>query len=170
MTTNRKLLLLVIFATFCSNCQTQPAGVLTLSGGAVAPVGNNPGIGRTTSSSEPTSGAETAVGPRAPLSGTVVDAQSQKPVQAATIFHNGVAARTAADGKFELKEVDPSKPVLVKASGYRQTSVSVSDSRTLKVALKPFDAKGLYLTHFGLSSKLLRNRVLGLIDETELMP
>ena len=85
-----------------------------------------------------------------------------------TVFHNGVASRTAADGKFELKDVDPSKPVLVKASGYRQTSVSVSDSRTLKVVLKPFDAKGLYLTHFGVSSKLLRNRVLGLIEETEL--
>ena len=142
MMTMRKLLLLVIFAMFCSNCQTQP-GVLSLSGGAVAPVGNNPGIDRTTSSSEPASGSETTPSPRAPLSGTVVDAQSQKPVQAATVFHNGVASRTAADGKFELKEVDPSKPVLVKASGYRQTSVSVSDSRTLKVVLKPFDAKGL---------------------------
>jgi hypothetical protein len=167
MTTMRKLLMLVMFAMFCSNCQTQP-GVLTLSGGALAPVGNNTGIGGTTSSSEPSSGADSAVGPRTPLSGTVVDAQSQKPVLAATVFHNGVASRTTADGRFELKEVDPSKPVLVKASGYRQTSVSVSDSRTLKVVLKPFDAKGLYLTHFGVSSKLLRNRVLGLIEETEL--
>ena len=163
----RKLLLLIILATFCSNCQTQP-GVLSLSGGAIAPVGNNPGIDRTTSSSEPTSGSEATPSPRAPISGTVVDAQSQKPILAATVFHNGVASRTAADGKFELKDVDPSKPVLVKASGYRQTSVSVSDSRTLKVVLKPFDAKGLYLTHFGVSSKLLRNRVLGLIEETEL--
>ena len=101
------------------------------------PAGNNPGIGRTTSSSEPTSGTDSAVSPHTSLSGTVVDAQSQKPVLAATVFHNGVASRTAADGKFELKDVDPSKPVLVKASGYRQTSVSVSDGRTLKVVLKP---------------------------------
>jgi hypothetical protein len=75
------------------------------------PAGNNPGIGRTTSSSEPTSGTDSAVSPHASLSGTVIDAQSQKPVLAATVFHNGVASRTAADGKFELKEVDPSKPV-----------------------------------------------------------
>lgn len=76
--------------------------------------------------------------------------------------------RTAADGKFELRNIDANKPVMVKASGYRQTSISVSDTRTTKVVLKPFDAKGLYLTHFGVSSKMLRNRVLGLIDETEL--
>ena len=158
----QKLLLLLVFSTFCSNCQTQP-GVLTLSGGVVAPVGDNPGIGRTTSSSGP-NGTELT---NAPLSGTVVDAQSQKPVQGATVFHNGVVMRTSSDGRFELKEVDRNKPVLIKASGYRQTSVSVSDS-TLKVVLKPFDAKGLYLTHFGVSSKMLRNRVLGLIDETEL--
>ena len=89
MTTMRKLLLLLILATFCSNCQTQP-GVLSLSGGAIAPVGNNPGIDRTTSSSEPTSGSEATPSPRAPISGTVVDAQSQKPILAATVFHNGV--------------------------------------------------------------------------------
>ena len=166
MMTMRKLTLLIILATFCSNCQTQP-GVLTLSGGAVAPVGNNPGIGRTTSSSEPTSGSQTAPVTLTELDGTVVDSQSQKPVQAATVFHNGVAVRTGTDGKFELK-ADPSKPVLIKASGYRQTSVALTDSRTIKVALKPFDAKGLYLTHFGVSSKMLRNRVLGLIDETDL--
>ena len=88
MMTMRKLLLLIILATFCSNCQTQP-GVLSLSGGAIAPVGNNPGIDRTTSSSEPTSGSEATPSPRAPISGTVVDAQSQKPILAATVFHNG---------------------------------------------------------------------------------
>ena len=142
MTTMPKLLLLIIFATFCSNCQTQP-GVLSLAGGAVVPAGNNPGIGRTTSSSEPTAGTDSAVSPQVSLSGIVVDGQTQKPVLGATVFHNGTASRTTADGKFELKEIDPSKPVLVKASGYRQTSVTVSDNRTLKVVLKPFDAKGL---------------------------
>src|SRR5258706_10411403 len=125
MMTMRKLLLLILFATFCSNCQIQP-GALTLSGAAVAPVGDNPAIGRTTSSSEPTPGTDMVAVSRAPLSGTVVDAQSQKPVQAATVFHNGVAIRTASDGKFELKDVDSSKPVLVKASGYRQTSMSIA--------------------------------------------
>ena len=132
------------------------------------PAGNNPGIGGTTSSSEPTSGAQTVTLVRAPLNGIVVDAQSQKPVQGATIFHDGIAVRTAGDGKFEFKEANAGKPVLVKASGYRQTSVSISDAPSLKVALKPFDAKGLYLTHFGVSSRLLRNHVLGLIEETEL--
>src|SRR5262245_2028248 len=123
MKTMRKLLLLLVFSTFCSNCQTQP-GVLTLSGGVIAPVGDNPGIGRTTSSSGP-NGTELT---NAMLSGTVVDAQSQKPVQGATVFHNGAVMHTSSDGRFELKEVDRNKPVLIKASGYRQTSVSVSDS------------------------------------------
>src|SRR5262245_24435614 len=140
MLTMRKLLLLLILAMFTSNCQTQP-GLLTLAGGAVGPIGNNPEIGRTTSSSESSSGVEITAGERLALSGTVVDAQSEKPVQLATVFHNGTVIRTGADGKFELKEADTTKPVLVKASGYRQTSVAVSNSRALKVALKPFDAK-----------------------------
>src|SRR5262245_31198000 len=114
MKTMRKLLLLLAFSTFCSNCQTQP-GVLTLSGGVVAGVGDNQGTGRTTSSSGP-NGTELT---NAPLSGTVVDAQSQKPVQGAKVFHNGVLMRTSSDGRFELKEVDRNKPVLIKASGYR---------------------------------------------------
>src|SRR5262245_11856148 len=98
MKTMRNLLLLAFFSTFCANCQTQ-SGVLTLSGGAVAPVGDNPGIGRTTSSSDPVSGTEMNSTPRALLTGTVIDAQSQKPVQGATIFHNGVATHTSSDGK-----------------------------------------------------------------------
>jgi hypothetical protein len=46
--------------------------------------------------------------------------------------------------------------------------VAVPGNSNWKIALKPFAAKGLYLTHFGVSSRLLRNRVLSLIEETEL--
>ncbi|MCI0626163.1 MAG: GTP-binding protein [Acidobacteria bacterium] len=163
MTILRKLLLLGSFVMLCSNCQTQTGG-LNVSGGSVPPLAS----AGTTPSSETRSGTESAGTQAAPLSGAVIDGQNQKPIQAATVFHSGLAVRTGPDGKFELKESDPTKPVMIKASGYRQTSISLPEGRKLKVALKPFDAKGLYLTHFGVSSKLLRNRVLGLIDETEL--
>lgn len=100
--------------------------------------------------------------------GTVVDAQTQKPIFGATIYHDGLTVRTGPDGAFELKKADATKPVLIKASGYRRSSLPVTRNQRLKIVLSPFDAKGLYLTHFGVSSRLLRNRVLSLIEETEL--
>lgn len=102
------------------------------------------------------------------VAGSIIDADSLKPIANAIIFHDGGTVRSGADGSFQLKKAMAGKPLLIKASGYRQRSVSLREEPNLKVLLKPFDAKGLYLTHFGVSSRLLRNRVLGLIEETEL--
>ncbi len=148
-----------------SGCQTQP-GVLHFSAGT-------PGLLDANTSSSPDVSKEPKSEGQAPesdsrITGTVVDGQTQKPVAAATIYHDGATVRTGSDGAFELKKPDATKPVLVKASGYRQSSISISGNQKLKISLSPFDAKGLYLTHFGVSSRLLRNRVLSLIEETEL--
>jgi len=102
------------------------------------------------------------------LKGIVVDIQDHKPVAHAVIFHDGTMLHPNSDGSFELKKIDPTKPVLIKAYGYRQTSVLPVSGVNLKIALKPIEVKGLYLTHFGVSSRVLRNRVIGLIDETDL--
>ena len=102
------------------------------------------------------------------VSGLVLDSSDQHPVRDAIVFHGGAAVRTDDEGKFTFKNSKVGQPVLVKATGYRQTSASVVEGSTLKVELAPFDAKGLYLTHYGVSSKAIRNRVLGLIKENNL--
>jgi hypothetical protein len=170
MTRLQKLLLLGSLIVLGSvwACQTQ-TGVLTFSGRALSSITGN--RRRTPAIAESKSGsttAKTANRENGPLAGMVIDAQSQKPIAGAIIFHDGIVSHSAADGSFQLKKSDIDRPILVKASGYRQTSVSLIDNSNLKIVLRPFDAKGLYLTHFGVSSRLLRNRVLSLIDETEL--
>jgi hypothetical protein len=160
MTTLRKLMLIGSLLMSVLACQTQ-TGVLTLSGGGVPSTSNQ----ETPQTEAPNAVPKSEAGP---FTGMVVDSQNQKPIAGATIFHDGMALRSMADGSFELKKALWNKPVLVKAPGYRQVSVSLAENPKLKVALKAFDAKGLYLTHFGVSSRLLRSRVLTLIDETEL--
>jgi hypothetical protein len=102
------------------------------------------------------------------VSGKVLNSEDRQPIQDAVIFHDGKALRSDANGEFTLERVSPEQPVLVKASGYRQTIASIRENSKLRIELTPFDAKGLYLTHYGVSSRVIRNRVLGLIKENDL--
>jgi len=148
-------------------CEEQP-GTISLAGGAAAALGSEslPPTSESASERKPKTVIPKVV--EGPLSGTILDSQTNRPILSATVFNNGEVVHSDAEGHFSLKKGDRGKPVLVKASGYRQASVSVPANLDTRVSLKPFDAKGLYLTHFGVSSKLLRNRVLGLINETDL--
>ncbi len=160
-------LLVILICFFESGCQTQ-LGLLTWAGDAVTWLG----VKSTTSevndrrSLQPVT--DLAITPQSPLSGVVLDSHSARPIPNATVFHSGEVVSSDAEGQFKLTKVDTNLPILVKASGYLQISVSVAKSSPFKVELKPFDAKGLYLTHFGVSSRLLRSKVLGLINETDL--
>jgi len=102
------------------------------------------------------------------VSGVVLNSENRQPIQDAVVFHNGETLHTDAKGHFALDKFSAEQPVLVKASGYRQTTASIRENSKLKVELTPFDAKGLYLTHYGVSSRVIRNGVLGLIKENGL--
>ncbi len=99
--------------------------------------------------------------------GQVLDAKSKTPIAEAIVFHNGQVVTTAIDGSFKLERVEADQPVLVKAAGYRQVS-ALPGARDLQIMLTPIEVKGLYLTHFGVGYKALRNQVFGLIRSTEL--
>lgn len=101
------------------------------------------------------------------LSGQVVDSRTGKPIAGATIHHDGVTVKTGSDGSFLLERTDSRRPILIKASGYRQTSV-MRTAGDLKAALVPMEVRGLYLTHYGVGSRVLRNQVLGLLESTDL--
>ncbi len=102
------------------------------------------------------------------VEGQVLDAKSGRPVVHATLFHAGKVLSSNDEGKFSFESVDPKIPILVKATGYRQTSVPVPDSGKCAVRLTPFQARGLYLTHYGIGSRILRNQVLQIIRDTGL--
>jgi hypothetical protein len=97
--------------------------------------------------------------------GRVIDADTGRPVVHATLFNAGKAHFSDDQGHFSMVAASGKEPLLVKAPGYRQTSLRIPDSGECLVKLAPFNAKGLYLTHYGIGSKLLRNRVLELISE-----
>lgn len=105
---------------------------------------------------------------RGPVSGTVINAETQKPIANATLYHAGKAVHTTPDGRFKLADVNSNEPILVKASGYRQASVPVQKADNQSIALAPFQAKGLYLTYFGVSSRQLREGVIGIIQQNHL--
>ncbi len=111
---------------------------------------------------------ETAKSPHQPISGLVLSSEDKHPIEGALIFHSGETLRSDENGQFTLSKLNPDKPILIKATGYRQTTVTVPLDSKLKIELVPFDAKGLYLTHYGVSSRMIRNRVLGLIKENDL--
>jgi hypothetical protein len=135
-------------------------GGITAGGSEKSPVSSR------TAAKEHEPGTERSLHPS--VSGIVLNSEDKQPVQNAVIFHNGEAVRSDASGQFTLNKLEPGQPVLVKAVGYRQAVASIPEDSKLKVELTAFDAKGLYLTHYGVSSRIIRNRVLGLIKESDL--
>jgi hypothetical protein len=102
-----------------------------------------------------------------PLAGRVTDTRSGRPLKGATVYHNGVPSKTGSDGAFKLTKADPLKPVFIKCPGYRRATLPLP-TPNMEVGLKPQEVKGLYLTHFGIAYKPLRDGVLDLIRSTEL--
>ena len=100
--------------------------------------------------------------------GRVLDGKTGRPIVHATLFNAGKALSSDAQGKFHFVSVDPKEPILVKAPGYRQTTIRIPESGECSVRLTPFHARGLYLTHYGIGSRLLRNQVLDIIREAGL--
>ncbi len=100
--------------------------------------------------------------------GKVVDAKTGRPIMHATLFHAGKVHISDAIGNFSIAAANGKDPLLVKAAGYRQISYLIPRSGKCAVKLAPFSAKGLYLTHYGIGSRILRNQVLQLIEETGL--
>ncbi|MBA4146774.1 MAG: putative glycoside hydrolase [Verrucomicrobia bacterium] len=75
---------------------------------------------------------------------------------------------SGADGEFVLKRVNWEKPVLVKASGFRRTQTNLAREEPVRISLEPFDAKGVYLSYYGVRSDTVRGRVLQLIENTSI--
>ncbi len=107
--------------------------------------------------------------PVGPIVGKVVDASTGRPVAGAIVTTDGLIERTDGNGGFSLPAAD--RTVAVRAYGYRRSpwiAVSPVAGKPLEIRLSPVTPKGLYLTVFGIGSRVLRDAALKLMDETEL--
>lgn len=156
------LFAVLVMALSSWNCQ-KGLGLTSFLGRSGAALGSS---GKITPPSQPMTTSAGDVS-KTPLNGTVVDAKNRRPVEHATVFHAGEVVYSGTDGSFILPSSQSDQPILIKAPGYRQCSLPL-ENKEICALLEPLDVKGLYLTHFGVSSKLLRERAMKLIRETEL--
>lgn len=103
-------------------------------------------------------------------SGKVIDAATNKPLAGAivTIDSNQVV-QTDDNGTFQLTPA--AKKVSARAYGYTRAEMEFNGQQPkvpIELRLKPLRPKALYLTVYGIASRILRESALKLTDETEL--
>ncbi len=100
--------------------------------------------------------------------GRVVDVVTKKPIENAFITLRDVAERTDDTGAFHIE--GDGMTIGVRAIGYARSHIAVTllQEAGTEVPLTPFQPKAVYLSFFGIGDKRLRERVLELIEDTEL--
>jgi len=100
------------------------------------------------------------------LAGRVIDADSGAAIADAVVTADGHAVRTDAGGRFDI-EVTGSR-LGVRAAGYERRNTDIAAAAAAPIRLRPFAAKALYLSFYGIGSATLRNAALDLIHRTAL--
>jgi len=104
------------------------------------------------------------------ITGRVMDDSTSMPIKEATVTFNGKdVVLTDQNGQFTLPQ--PLNHVAARAHGYTRAEMTLTagtPAGPIELRLKPITPKALYLTVYGIGSKLIRNRALDLIDKTEL--
>lgn len=101
------------------------------------------------------------------VSGVVLDADTQRPIAGATVTSSGAVTQTDELGHFETDSADTT--IAARAPGYLRTEVTlVADEAPSVLTLTPFRPKAVYLSVFGVTSTLLRDRVVSLADSTDI--
>ncbi len=101
------------------------------------------------------------------VTGTVKDANGQA-LAGVTVSDGNASVTTDAQGNFKISGLADGAKLAVSGNGYTRQTVDVVDQTNVQVTLKPFVAKGLYLTYYGVGNDDLRDHVLQLADQTEI--
>ncbi len=105
----------------------------------------------------------------APIGLKLIDPVTGRSVRDATVIQDGAVVPADDQGLFPL--VDGGAPVRVRAPGYQRVDLVLPDPRPdgpWEVALAPFSPRALYLSFYGVGSRVLMEPALRLIEETEL--
>ena len=98
--------------------------------------------------------------------GRVVD-QDGRPLRNVSVRSGAIESLTDADGHFSIGPVAVGRSVLVKLPGYQKRWVTLDQSKPT-VTLTPHAIRAAYLTYYGVADRTIRQRVLDLVERTEL--
>jgi hypothetical protein len=101
------------------------------------------------------------------IQGRVLDAERKTPIQGAHVLAGTLEAYTDSEGRFTIGPVPAGTTALVKNPGYERRWVPL-DRAELTVLLRKQAIKAAYLTYYGIADRGIRERVLELVDRTEL--
>jgi hypothetical protein len=99
--------------------------------------------------------------------GVVKDPEG-RPIAGASVSDGDSTTSTDEQGSFKLTGVEENAKLSVSANGFERRQLEVGQQAEVEVELRPFAAKGLYLTFYGVGDEGLRNHVLELADQTEI--
>ncbi len=101
--------------------------------------------------------------------GKVVDYLTRKPIEGAIVTGNNEVVYTDNKGVFAVK--NSAAKIGIRAYGYARGELplpAASARDRLTIYLRPFVPKALYLTYYGIGSRVLRESALALAKETEI--
>lgn len=100
----------------------------------------------------------------AQFSGTVHDRVTGRPVPGARLYYDGKSTRAGTAGEFKIAARPQERRLLVKASGYRQTSASLDAPQP--ILLDPLDVRGYYVSPSQMADPAGRENIVELIRGT----
>jgi hypothetical protein len=103
-----------------------------------------------------------------PISGRVLDAGTGGPLRGVSIWAGPVEITTGAEGRFTTAPVEAGSTVWVKAPGYERKKLIAGEAEEVAVKLWPHPIRAAYLTYYGVADRGIRQRVLDLVERTEL--
>jgi hypothetical protein len=111
--------------------------------------------------------APTAPPVERPVHGRVVDAETGTPLRGVSVWAGKEEIRTDEEGRFTTPPLGMGAAFLVKSPGYELRRL-VADKDEITIPLPPRPVRAAYLTYFGVGDKTIRERVLELVNRTEL--
>jgi hypothetical protein len=142
------------------------AAYLVLSNADLWAAGEPAAAAQPGSPGSPAAPAAVPAGPRT-LQGRVLDAGTAVPIPGAQVWVGAQEILADAEGRFSVEMAGPEAALIVKAPGYER-KVLAPDRPDLTVTLSPKVIRAAYLTYYGVGERAIRERVLGLVERTEL--
>lgn len=105
------------------------------------------------------------------LQGMVIDADTKQGIPLAYVVSGDLTVRTNHDGRFTLPAAMAGQPVGARMPGYRQQQGKLPASpggTPMVMPLRKFEARGIYLSAYGIGSSKLRGDALALMAQTDL--
>ena len=103
------------------------------------------------------------------ITGRVLDAATGSPLRGASVWAGRTENVTNAEGRFTTAPIEPGATVWVKTPGYERKKLTGGEGAAeITVKLAPHPVRAAYLTYYGVADRTIRQRVLDLVERTEL--